>query len=113
MSRPNCKKIKQYCFELNGLWKVFLQDNYWLHAHVENAYYEVFQLMCKLLDVDIIRREYKELGNVLCSLHYYINIFWKIVRKSNIFLDKELFELRYKMSQLLIVIFHVINLYNL
>lgn len=73
---------------------------------IKEAYYEVVKEMCKLLNADIILKEYhiwllsRPESEILRQYQYYINSLWRIILKSKD--DDALHDLALKVSDLLI-----------
>jgi hypothetical protein len=107
----NRKRIRYLLSVLNKLWKKHFYHlpmrHFWM-CELENAYLNVFQEMCGLLDANIILDEYyhllpkESLKNAFCQYHYYVNCLWRILNAAKHLPDEALFNLRTKMSDLLI-----------
>jgi hypothetical protein len=80
------------------------------------AYDAVFDELCRLLNIDILFKEFKSLYRgendvVLDNCHYYINKLWSVVKHVSSIPDGQLTQLKIKVS-LLILNLHCFAIYQ-
>lgn len=110
------ERITSYLDLINKTWFFNLErrDHYYYRLNnIEQAYYRVYNEMCRLLNVNIIVQEYQPLlkqmplKNVLRHYHFYINNLWQVIRKCK---HIQLMSLEIPMSDLVIQYFKLIIL---
>lgn len=71
------------------------------------AYNAVFDELCRLLNIDILYKEYEdqyrgESHKILENCHYYINQLWSVLKHVSSIPDEQLTQLKIKMALLLL-----------